>query len=864
MKNKLYLLLIAILSCFVMVACGESEGGNVEMETYEYDNSGDVTISNGSLSLTVSGSSTQIAVKDEKTGKVYRSNPTAEEIQKYAKADGQYKDVLSATLDLTYSNSTDTQKEIDNYSQCIRDNKFYRIEKVSDTEVVVRYSVGDFEKTYVCPVAIKESRMKEFLDKIPKTAQKSVLRCYVFYNYEELSASDEESDKELLTKGEQLFPDLKDEPIYYLDENVTDARLKQLETKFVAAGYTAEDRVKDMGDYKVSRNEGKPIFDISIHYILEDDQLVVKVPMKEIKYNTDYPIVKLQILPFMGAGNTEEDGYMLVPEGGGGIINFNNGKTLQQRYQSDVYGWDYGQSRTTIIDESKSYYAAYAIANKTQKQSFLCLSEEGSSYAAVQADIAGKNNGYNYTTFVYNMIHGENMDVSSKSDTTVRVYEDGLPDETLTQRYIFSESTEYSDLAVKYREYLQKKYPNLQNKKDESSVPLAVEMIGAVDDTEHVLGYPVVRSQSLTSYTQAQEILKKLKDAGINNINAKYTGWFNTGVKQTSAIKVKTVGRLGGSSDLEDLTAYANNTEGTDLYLNGTFTYAYKDKWFDGFTSRKNAAKFVSREECELFTLDPVTYKADDDNRADLGFDSYYLLKPSYSMEAIDNYVEEVNDYGSKNIGFEDIGNSLAGDYNPKSRVSREASLNLQVKKMQALKQSGNKLMITGGNQYAVPYADYVTDMNIDSKAVNIVDEQVPFYQMALHGIVNYAGSPINLAENQEENILKSAETGAGLYFTYIYEDTSVLQNGKYTRYYACNFNQWKDDTVELYNKFNENLGDTYNQYITGHEKVADGVYKTTFENGKSVLVNYNYETYDYNGTTVESRDFAVVKGGEE
>lgn len=864
MKNKLYLLLVAILSCFVLVACGETENSTANMETYEYDDSGDVTISNGTLSLTVSGSSTQIAVKDERNGKIYRSNPTAEEIQKYAKADGQFKDVLSATLGLTYSNSTDTQKEIDNYSQCIRDNKFYDIDKVSDNEVAVKYSIGDFEKTYVCPVAIKESRMKKYLEKIPKMAQKSVLRCYIYYNYDELSSSDDTSDQELLTKGEQLFPDLKDEPIYYLDEKVTDARLKQLETRFVAAGYTAEDRVKDMGDYKVSRNEGKPIFDITVHYILDDDQLVVKVPMKDIKYNEDYPIVKLQILPYMGAGNTEEDGYMLVPEGSGGIINFNNGKTLQQRYQSDVYGWDYGQSRKTIIDESKANFAAYAIANKTQNQSFVCVSEEGSSYASVLADIAGKNNGYNYTTFVYNMIHGENMDVSSKSDTTVRVYEDGLPDETLTQRYIFSDSTNYADLAVKYREYLQKKYPNLQNKKEETSVPLAVEMIGAVDDTEHVLGYPVVRSQSLTSYSQAQEILKKLKDAGINNINAKYTGWFNTGVKQTSAIKVKTVGRLGSSSDLEDLTAYANETEGTDLYLNGTFTYAYKDKWFDGFSPRKNAAKFVSREECELFTLDPVTYQADDENRSDHNYDNYYLLKPSYSMDAIDNYVEEVNDYGSKNIGFEDIGNSLAGDYNPKSRVSREASLNLQVKKMQALKQGGSKLMITGGNQYAVPYADYVTDMNIAPKVVNIVDEQVPFYQMALHGIVNYAGAPINLADNQEENILKSAETGAGLYFTYIYEDTSVLQNGKYTRYYACNFDQWKDDTVELYNKFNDNLGDIYNQYIVGHEKLAEGVYKTTYENGKSVLVNYNYENYDYNGTTVESRNFAVVKGGEE
>lgn len=863
MKNKLYLLLIAVLTCFALVACGESDEGQGEMETYEYDNSGDVTIENDSLKLTVSGSSTQLEITDKATGKVYNSNPTAEEVEKYANADGQYKDVLSSTLNLTYSNETDTQKEIDNYSQCVRDNKFYKIEKVSDNEIKVSYSVGDFEKTYTCPVAIKESRMNEYLNKMSSSEQKSALRCYVYYNYEELSASDDAADQTLLTQGENLFPDLKDEPIYYLDEEVTDARLKQLETKFVKAGYTMEDREKDMADYKVSRNEGKPIFDITVHYVLEDNQLVVKVPMKEIQYNEDYPIVKLQLLPYMGASHVDEEGYMLVPEGSGGKINFNNGKTGQQRYQSDVYGWDYGISRDTIVDETKSNFPLFAIANETDQSSFLCIAEEGSSYATVQADISGKNNGYNYSTFIYSMLHGENMDVSTKSDTTVRVYEEDLPDETISQRYIFSDKTDYSDLAKEYRGYLQKKYPNL-TKVENDSLALAVEMIGAVDDTEHILGYPVVRSQSLTSYSQAKTILQDLKQAGIGNINAKYTGWFNTGVKQTSAKKVSTVSRLGSSSDLEDLTAYANETEGTSLYLNGTFNYVYKDKWFDGFSSTRNAAKFVSREECELYNWDPITYQANDDYQEYHNYDSYYLVKPSYAMDSIDNYVEEVNDYGSKNIGFEDIGNTLAGDYNPKDRVSREAALNLQVKKLQSLKQGGNNVMITTGNQYAVPYADYVTDMNLDARAVNIIDEQVPFYQMALHGLVNYSGEAINLSENQEENILKSAETGAGLYFTYIYEDTSVLQDGKYTKYYACNFSQWKDDTVELYNKFNETFEGTYDKAIDKHEKLAEGVYKTTFEGGKAVVVNYNYNSYTYNGQEIPARDFAAVKGGEE
>lgn len=862
MKNKLYLLLVAVLCCFIFVACGEESDGTGEMTAYEYDNSGDVTIENDSLSVTVSGSSTQAEIKDKRTGKTYLTNPSTTDIEKYAHAEGQHKDVLNATLGLVYSNRTNTEKEIDNYSSSII-NGNYSIEKVSGTELKINYSIGDFEKTYVCPVVIKESRMNEYLNKLSRSDQSAVKRYYTYYSYEELTGEYADEDSaEVLEKAEILFPDLKDEPIYYLSDEITDTKLQSCERYFIEAGYTAEDRVKDMGDYKVSRNEGKPIFNIAVHYILEDDQLVIKVPMKEIQYNKDYPIVSLQVLPYMATANTEEKGYMLVPDGAGGIINFNNGKTGQQTYQSDIYGWDYGINRKMIVDETKSNLPVFAMANETNKNSVLCVAEEGSAYATVKADIAGKKNGYNYSSFVYKMIHGENLDVSSKSNATVRVYEEGLPDETITQRYIFSDKTEYTELAAAYRGYLMKRYPEMV-KKEKSDVPLAVEMIGAVDDTEHVLGYPITRSQSLTSYEQAKTILKTLKDAGIGDVSAKYTGWFNTGVNQTSAKKISLVGRLGSKSDLKDLASYAESTDGLDLFLNGTFTYVYKDKWFDGFSPSRNAAKFCSRELCELYTLDPITYQANEDYINYHNYDNYYLLKPSYTIDAIDNYIEAITDYGVKNISFEDIGSHLSADYNPKDQVSREAAMNLQVAKMKSLKESGSKVMVTGGNQYAVPYADYITDLDIANRTVNIIDEQVPFYQLAMHGLVNYSGSAINLSEDAEDMILKSAETGAGLYYTYIFENTSALQDGKYTRYYACNFGQWKDDTVTLYNKFKDKLGDTYNQFITGHEKVAEGIYKTTYENGKSVLVNYTYADYNYSGTTVPKRDFVTI-GGEK
>ena len=855
MKKKFYLLLVAALSSmFALAGCGTSGEGYKELTAYTNEDSQTETISNDALELTVDMESTTFVLKDKVHNKVFTSNPSKEDVEKYANAKGQLKDVLKSTMVLTYSNSTDTQKVINNFNASIEDGN-YKNQKVSDTQIYVHYTIGDLEKLFVCPLVIKESKMNEYLEKLSETEQKSVKRNYVYYNYEELDEAEDDTELQIAL---EMFPDLKDESVYYLSEKITDSKAKSMEQIFSKVGYTEEERNKDSEPYKVSRNSGKPIFDITIQYILDEGDLVVKVPMEKIEYNQTYPIVELSVLPYMGAGHSDEKGYVLVPDGMGGIINFNNGKTGQQKYLSEVYGWDYGISRKMVVDESKASFPLFAVSNETEKSAFICVGEEGSSYSSVESDIAGKENGYNYGRFVYKMIHGEDMDISKKSDTTVRSFEAGLPKENLTQRYIFSDATDYVSLAKGYREYLMGRYPELV-KKENTTVPMAVELIGAVDNVEHILGYPVTRSQALTTYSEAEEILKQLKGAGVEDLSAKYTGWFNTGVKQKSAAKVSLVGRLGGKSDIKSLATYASSTAGLDLFLNAKFMYVMKDKMFDGFSVNRDAAKFVSREICELYTLDPIVYQTNDEFTL---CEMYYLVKPSYTIENIDNYLSEISALGLNNIGFEDVGNTLAGDYNPKARVSREASMNMQIDKMKALKESGSLVMTTSGNQYAVPYSDYVTDMDIDARAVNIIDESVPFYQIALHGLVNYSGSAINLSEDQTDMILKSAETGAGLYYTFMNAPTSVLQNGENTQYYACNFMDWKDSAIELYNKFNSNLGDIYSQYIVAHEKLANGVYKTTYESGKEVVVNYNYADYDYNGKTIPQRDFVTFKTG--
>jgi len=60
----------------------------------------------------------------------------------------------------------------------------------------------------------------------------------------------------------------------------------------------------------------------------------------------------------------------------------------------------------------------------------------------------------------------------------------------------------------------------------------------------------------------------------------------------------------------------------------------------------------------------------------------------------------------------------------------------------------------------------------------------------------------------------------------------------------------------------NEALKDVQDQFIVHHETLADGVKLTKYENGNSIIVNYNAESYSYYNLVVPAQDFVVVKEG--
>ena len=156
-----------------------------------------------------------------------------------------------------------------------------------------------------------------------------------------------------------------------------------------------------------------------------------------------------------------------------------------------------------------------------------------------------------------------------------------------------------------------------------------------------------------------------------------------------------------------------------------------------------------------------------------------------------------------------------------------------------------------------------IVNMNFGEKDYGIIDEQVPFYTMALHGLVDYTAESYNLSEDASETLLKSIENGAGLYFVLTQENSELVQESDFTYLFGCDYSSWKNDIVSLYTKLNADLGYLAGEYMTGHEFVSDKVSCTTYEDGTKVYVNFNYSDYAGTGFTVGARSYYIKKGGE-
>lgn len=838
--RKLLILCFFLMSSVLLIGCTKQEVDEEPIQIYSYEEDQDsYVLESDDIKFVLDPTTTYFTVHDKSNGSTWTSNP--EDGANDPMADATSLKYLQSTLLLEYTDERGIKTLYNNYQYSILLGA-YQISQNGDT-IQVDYSIGDLQKIYYIPTAAPESRMNEFTENMDSSGQRQIKSYYRKVDINNLRPT--ESKSELLAQ----YPDLENEIVYVLRDGIQEYLLRKIEEIFAGAGYTIEDYEEDLKRYEGKEEDEKPHFNISVFYSLDGNDLVVEVPYENMEWRDAYKLTKLRVLPYLGAGSTEDEGFILVPEGNGGVINFNNGKNRQNPYYTQVYGWDYGEERAFLTGETASAIPVFGISKNGS--SMLCILEDYATVATIEADVSGRGHGYNIAYATYTTLHDAQLKVSDKTDKAVIVFENEKPTGQLSQRYRFLDNDTYSEMASSYRDYLMEQYPSLV-KKEESSIPFNVSLIGSVDKVEQRLGVPVSVPHILTSYEEANDIIKELKDNGYDNLSIRYRGWSNNGIKNNALNKIKHISQLGSKKELKELINYCNDND-ISLYLEGRVQSVYNDGLFDGFTTNSKAAKYSSREIIKLYDFSEVYYGPDSTK------DNYFFVRPEVTLE----YMKTLSEYAKKNsvgVAFSDVGDILGANYDPKHLTNREDVMKLHQEELARIASEGTDIMIKFGNYYALPYADFISDMDLKGSKYQIIDYLVPFYSMAIHGLVDYTGTPINISSDYEEQVLKAIETGAGLSFLFMDESTSALVNTNYTHFYAANYDMWKDIVKEIYNKYQESLGHVFNQYMTEHQQLADGVYVTGYEDGTKVYVNYNYYDFEQDNITVPARDY-IVKG---
>ena len=172
-----------------------------------------------------------------------------------------------------------------------------------------------------------------------------------------------------LSSGEFEVRDLNSDPVWRsnpndldLNKNLKEINKRRMRSQMLLKVY---DKVNDeetkivsqvacvlKGGLKGTKKDDGVLFDyyypemgitIPLNIILADGKLKVSVDIKNTVVKSNYVPVEISIAPFFGSGGSNENGYLFVPDGSGGLINFNNKKS-SSHYKQNIYGRDLAYS----------------------------------------------------------------------------------------------------------------------------------------------------------------------------------------------------------------------------------------------------------------------------------------------------------------------------------------------------------------------------------------------------------------------------------------------------------------------------------------------------------------------------------------
>lgn len=584
----------------------------------------------------------------------------------------------------------------------------------------------------------------------------------------------------------------------------------------------------------------------------------VSIPMCAVKENGGGAIFRISLLRFLGAAGTDENGYLLVPNGSGSLINFNNGKTSAAPYSEFVYGMDPLAAELTVRENTENVKMALFGICRDDSSVFATI-ERGGSLAYISARVSGSINEYNYVypTFVLRGNEKLAMFGTTGNEADLPIIEKEFYDQNLTVRYtmLTEEHAGYAGAANYYRDRLINEGV-LEANGASGDIKFYYDVLGGIEKTKFFLGVRYRGLYAMTSFDEAVEMSNDLAANGITNQVMNYQGWCNGGYHHDVLNKIKVPLRLGGRSGLEELSA-AVEANGGSFYADTSFQRVTEvsDRYNIGNeTSRYYGAGYVA----EFGLVNPSTLR----QTSGLGWSEnrFFLVSPKFLVRYVEKFTDRIGRYDIGGISLRDLGNQLHSDKRRTNVIDRCEAQDVVEAELQNIEDTGKRVMINDGNDYSFAYADDIINAPLTDNDYYIVDETIPFYEMLIHGCIDYSGSVINLSDtfDRTETVLNLIETGASPHFVFSWENANEMKNTGLSRFYSTTYESWKQEALAVYDEVNGALRYVNGETIVDHVIYDNGVRAVTYSNGVTIYINTGMSNQTVDGVTVPARSYEI------
>lgn len=591
---------------------------------------------------------------------------------------------------------------------------------------------------------------------------------------------------------------------------------------------------------------------IPVDYTIQDDRFTVSVDPTEIRDGGINYVTGVAIAPFLcNVENDSPNSYLFIPDGSGAIIEPATTSKLGKTGSLAVYGGDRAVSQFAYAAHTEQCYMP-VFGMKAGDSGLLGIIDSAAERSYIQWNVGSSNMRYSvvypyFRVMGYNLIEQPPGFVRSSAET--KVFNQTLHPERLSVSYYPLRGTAcgYTEMAQRYREYLNKTYQLPQTAAKDTLVTLEIE--GGAEEKRFFCGIPYQGFSRFTTVDQAQEIAAYFADTA-TDLRIRLSGFTESGLdtgKVAGGFKINR--RLGTQADIRQLTEFCRQK---NIVLSLDFNPLSLNKNGNGYSINRSSAFFADYSVNTLSLYNEVTRNAKGKK--------YFLLSRAAVPQVLSRITQSADDYGFDAVGLGTLGKTVYSDFRTAETANCDGiqeNIHSVIEELARQKE----VVLTGANDYAACVCDAISGAPVSSSGYDVVSYDVPFYSLVFKGYVPMSSGAVNLAADSNQALLRCVEAGISPTYSLIYNFTRDMVTSEYPVTASSSYTALRTTIQESIAKIKPVFEAINGAKITRHTAVNAELRIVEYDNRVRIYVNYGATDTRIGDVTVSAGDFTVIGG---